>query len=104
MSQLFELVIFTAGMAEYTDLVLKNIDMQKRISHVLYREHCTVLNGSYFLKNLTHLGRNLKQTLLIDVTYTILRTTQWLAFCTQKYSTRLNPSTEMSTIESCYDL
>lgn len=37
MSQLYEIVIFTAGMPEYTDLVLSHIDLQKRISHVLYR-------------------------------------------------------------------
>lgn len=67
MSQLFEIVLFTAGMAEYTDSILKVIDLQKRISHVLYREHCTVLNGSYFLKNLTNIGRNLKRTILVDV-------------------------------------
>lgn len=103
MSQLFELVIFTAGTPEYTDLVLKHIDMQKRISHVLYREHCTVLNGSYFLKNLTHLGRNLKQTLMVDVVQLLFRTTQWPASCIQRYFIRLSPSMEISTIESYYD-
>ena len=76
MSQLFELVVFTAGLRDYTDEVLKNIDPKKRIKHVLYREHCTVLNKTYFLKNLGLLGRNLKQTILIDVLIVLFRTTQ----------------------------
>jgi CTD small phosphatase-like protein 2 len=78
MSQIFELVLFTAGLRDYTDEVLKHIDPKKRIKHVLYREHCTVLNKSYFLKNLRLLGRNLKQTILVDVIHDLFRITQWL--------------------------
>jgi len=37
MSQLYELVIFTAGMKDYTDKVMEIIDPKKRIKHVLYR-------------------------------------------------------------------
>ncbi len=77
MSQLFELVVFTAGLRDYTDEVLKNIDPKKRIKHVLYREHCTILNKTYFLKNLSLLGRNLKQTILIDVLIFLFRIIQW---------------------------
>jgi len=77
MSQLFELVVFTAGLRDYTDEVLKNIDPKKRIKHVLYREHCTILNKTYFLKNLSLLGRNLKQTILIDVMILLFRIIQW---------------------------
>lgn len=79
MSQIFEIVLFTAGLREYTDEVLKQIDPKKRIKHVLYREHCTILNKSYFLKNLKLLGRNLKQTILVDVKNCLLRITQWPA-------------------------
>lgn len=77
MSQLFELVIFTAGLRDYTDELLKQIDPKKRIKHTLYREHCTLLNKTYFLKNLSLLGRNLKQTLLIDVICYLFRTIRW---------------------------
>lgn len=79
MSQIFEIVLFTAGLREYTDEVLKQIDPKKRIKHVLYREHCTILNKSYFLKNLKLLGRNLKQTILVDVKIRLFRITRWLA-------------------------
>lgn len=37
MSQIYELVVYTAGLKDYTDEVLKNIDPKKRIKHVLYR-------------------------------------------------------------------
>jgi TFIIF-interacting CTD phosphatase-like protein len=37
MSQLYDIVIFTAGLKEYTDKVMDNIDTKKRIKHVLYR-------------------------------------------------------------------
>ena len=67
MAQVYDIVIFTAGVKEYTDDVLALIDPKKRVSHVLYRDSCTVLNKSYFLKNLKCLGRELKQTVLVDV-------------------------------------
>lgn len=77
MSQLFELVVFTAGLRDYTDVVLKQIDPKKRIKHVLYRDHCTVLNKTYYLKNLSLLGRNLKKTILIDVLNVLFRIIRW---------------------------
>ena len=73
MSQIYELVVYTAGLKEYTDEVLRLIDPKKRIQHVLYREHCIILNKNYFLKNLGILGRNLKQTILIDVNCNLSR-------------------------------
>lgn len=45
---------------------MKQIDPKGRIKHILYREHCTILNKSYFIKNLSLLGRNLRNTLLVD--------------------------------------
>lgn len=78
MSQIYELVVYTAGLKDYTDQVLKLIDPKKRIKHVLYRDQCTILNKNYFIKNLGLLGRNLKQTLLVDVHIVLFRITQWL--------------------------
>lgn len=101
MSQLYELVIYTAGTQYYTDAILKAIDLQKRISHVLYREHCTILNGSYFLKNLGQLGRSLKQTILVDVFFPSLRTTPWPASCTLSSSVKYSPSMAVLMIGSC---
>jgi TFIIF-interacting CTD phosphatase-like protein len=100
MSQIYELVIYTAGTKYYTDAILQHIDLQKRISHVLYREHCTVLNGSYFLKNMGLLGRNLKQTILVDVLMRSFRITRWLVCSILRFSIKYSPSMEAHTIES----
>jgi CTD small phosphatase-like protein 2 len=37
MSQIYEVVIFTAAMQDYADWVLDQIDAEKRISYRLYR-------------------------------------------------------------------
>ena len=67
MSQLYELIVFTASQKQYADKVVQEIDPKKRISHVLNRDHCIVINKIYYLKNLKILGRDLKQVILVDV-------------------------------------
>lgn len=67
MSQLFEIIVFTASQKQYADKVVAQIDPKKRISHVLNREHCIIINKAYYLKNLKVLGRDLKQMILVDV-------------------------------------
>jgi CTD small phosphatase-like protein 2 len=42
MSSLYEIVIFTAGVKEYADWVLDNIDKHGYIKHRLYREHTII--------------------------------------------------------------
>jgi len=49
MSKYFELVVFTAGMEDYAELVLDELDKERYISHRLYRQH-TSLMGSNYLK------------------------------------------------------
>lgn len=103
MSQLFELVIYTAGVQDYTDKVLRNIDPKNRIKYRLYREHCTILNKSYFLKNLRLIGRNLKQTILVDVLLFLLRITRCQEWWTFRYSTRSSHFMVIQKTESCSD-
>jgi CTD small phosphatase-like protein 2 len=67
MSQLYELVIFTASQRQYADKIIDQIDPKQRISYILYRDHCIIVNKVYYLKNLKILGRDLKNTVLIDV-------------------------------------
>ena len=66
MKSLYELVIFSFGTLEYVDSVIKIIEKnEKFFEHVLYRQHATVNNGEY-IKDLSLLGRSLKNILIVD--------------------------------------
>lgn len=65
MSELYEVVIFTAAMQDYADWVLDSLDTEKCISHRLYRQHASPCNMVY-VKDLSKLGRPLNKTLIID--------------------------------------
>ena len=67
MSQIYEIVVFTASQKQYADKIIAQIDPKKRISHLLNRDHCIIINKIYYLKNLKILGRDLKQVILVDV-------------------------------------
>lgn len=73
MSQLYEIVVFTASQKQYADKVVEQIDPKGRISHVLNRDHCIVINKLYYLKNLKILGRDMKQVILVDVRYFVMQ-------------------------------
>ena len=42
LSKYYEIVVFTAGVQEYADWVIDQIDHEKRIKHRLYREHTII--------------------------------------------------------------
>ena len=65
MSELYEVVIFTAAMQDYADWVLDTIDAKKRISYRLYRQHATATNVA-FVKDLSRIGRPLNRTIIVD--------------------------------------
>jgi TFIIF-interacting CTD phosphatase-like protein len=52
MSHIYEIVLFTAGHSNYAEKIIAKIDPKKRISHVLCRDHCIVVNGSHYMKNI----------------------------------------------------
>ena len=64
-SNLFELVIFTASISDYANPLLNKLDPNRRISYRLFREHCTS-SGNLFIKDLRKVGRNLKDVIIID--------------------------------------
>lgn len=65
-SELFEVVIFTASLSSYADPVIDYLDpTNSMICHRLYRESCLQFQGLY-IKDLSRLGRNLNDVLIID--------------------------------------
>jgi len=65
MSEIYEVVIFTAAMQDYADWVLDQIDAKKRISYRLYRQHASP-TGMVFVKDLSKIGRPLNKTIIVD--------------------------------------
>ncbi|KAL9452317.1 hypothetical protein AB3S75_008162 [Citrus x aurantiifolia] len=64
-SKNYEVVVFTAGLKEYASLVLNRLDRNGVISHRLYRDSCKQIDGK-FVKDLSEMGRNLKQVVIVD--------------------------------------
>lgn len=65
-SQLFEVVVFTASQKIYAESLLNILDPNRAyIRHRVYRDSCVVVDGN-FLKDLTVLGRDIRRTIIID--------------------------------------
>ena len=62
----FEIVIYTASLSKYADPLLDALDPHGYSVHRLFREHCT-FHGASFVKDLSKLGRNLKDVIIVDV-------------------------------------
>jgi RNA polymerase II subunit A small phosphatase-like protein len=66
MARIFEVVIFTASLSAYANPLINQLDTSRHVSHRLFREHCTSLNGM-FIKDMKKLGRHLKDVIIVDV-------------------------------------
>lgn len=65
MSKHYELVVFTASLSKYANPLLNIIDQKGHCPFRLFREHCTLINTA-FVKDLTRLGRDLKDIIIVD--------------------------------------
>ena len=65
MKNFYEIVIFTASISKYADILLNIIDQKGCAPYRLFREHCTFINN-IFVKDLQKLGRNLKDIIILD--------------------------------------
>ncbi len=64
-SERWHVVIFTAALSKYADPLLDILDRSRVIRGRLFREHC-VQHYGHFVKDLTHLGRPLCDSVIID--------------------------------------
>jgi len=62
----FELVIFTASLSEYANPVIDKLDTAGLIKHRLFRDSCVLHQGQAYVKDLSRLGRKLKDCIIID--------------------------------------
>lgn len=88
MSRLYEIIIFTASQKLYASRIIDMIDPKNRVSHRLYREHCRIVNKTYFLKDIRTLGRNTKDIIIVDVKPLLFRIIILPAYCSLKISIR----------------
>ena len=66
MADHFELVIFTAGLKPFASHIIRRLDYYNQYGfYSFFREHCTEDSGQS-IKDLTLLGRDLKDVILID--------------------------------------
>jgi CTD small phosphatase-like protein 2 len=66
-SNLFEVVVFTASTQAYADTVLDALDPERTwIHHRLYRNSCTLSPAGGYFKDLSLLGRPLSRVVLVD--------------------------------------
>ncbi|OMJ86642.1 hypothetical protein SteCoe_11791 [Stentor coeruleus] len=64
--KVFELVIYTASTKEYAEQVINKLDPQRKIlKYRLYRDDCIQIGG-HFVKDLSRLGRDLSQVVILD--------------------------------------
>jgi len=65
-AKLYELVIFTASLSEYANPVIDTLDKKGLIKHRLFRESCVFHENQVYVKDLSRLGRNIKDCIIID--------------------------------------
>jgi RNA polymerase II subunit A small phosphatase-like protein len=62
---LYELVIFTAGLAPYADRVIDELDSEHNVKFRLFREDCTDLGGKW-VKDLDKMNRDIERLIIVD--------------------------------------
>lgn len=68
-SELFRIIIFTAGIRKYADQVLDVLDPERRLTSIrAYRDSCIFSDNGSYKKDLTVLGLDLAKLAIVDNT------------------------------------
>jgi len=65
-AKMYELVVFTASLPEYANPVIDTLDKNGLIKHRLFRGNCVFYEEQFYVKDLSKLGRNMKDCIIID--------------------------------------
>ena len=65
MSEIFEIIVFTASISEYASALLDKLDRNHYFSKRLYRQDC-IFNKGLYIKDLKIIGKDLKDLIIID--------------------------------------
>ena len=65
LSEFYEIIIFTAALQNYADLIISGLDPDGVVSFKLYRQHTVNIDNTY-IKDLDKLGRDIKKIIIID--------------------------------------
>lgn len=115
----FNIILFTAGTAEYADAILAAMNLKNSFDLVLTREFCVNINGRLYIKDLSIFGshqeilivdnsiysfaKHLKNGILIDSFFNdktdteLVDLLEYLVELTQLKNNELSPSTELTT-------
>ena len=63
LSDYYEIIIFTAALQNYADLIISGLDPDNVI---LYRQHTINIGGNSYIKDLDKLGRDITKIIIID--------------------------------------
>lgn len=66
MAEIYEIIIFTASLSQYAKPLIEKLDKEEIGFSQLYREHWTFYEDIFFVKDLSKLGRDLKDVIIID--------------------------------------
>ena len=66
MKQIYELVLFSLGTSDYVNKIVNIIEeKEKFFEYILYRHHA-IYSDNVYIKNLSLLGRDLKNIIIVD--------------------------------------
>jgi len=99
--ELFEVVIFTASLMEYATALMKMLHKEDLKYKILAREHCTV-DGGVYVKDLSRLGRDLKDVILVDNSPNAFRYQPENAYHIKDFFDNRN-DTELYSLLSCLE-